>query len=642
MVLGGVAGVAVAASAQFNQTISVEGKYVPEVIRQERLNTFPKSVKFALESTPLSYEGRGVTAPFTPQLTAMPATGWRDTRSWSDKKGYVLLGSGSWLNSVLDAGYRIWDDDEKLLGFKVGHSSTSLWQPKLSERTADTKRWRYDESVGVFGARNLGDWGRLSGEADYHYGTFNYYGYNPQWLPVSVKPNPTAPDQKLNDVALRVKWDAPSATLRGKRFLWDLSLGARYFGFRNAYATHTEKVQDIGPITVEKGVSLDPWRGTRESHLNFGGSCKWLFANESSLGAKVSADLLHYDWFGGRTMSRGVDNQGIIFDPYYSVIRVNPYYDVSFDNLRFHIGVRGDYTAFAEKNLAASSYPALHFAPDVRGEFTYGMFKSAIEVGGGTQLSTLASRYEQDYYTNPSLSSVLPIYTPLDAKVSAGVTPGYGLSVEGWFAYRKIINAPQGGWYQAALNYGDKYIAYGLPLAVTTADGDKPLSYNLLFPGRVDLQGFSVGGAVGYEYGKWIRLRAAADWQPQSNGRGYYNGYDRAERTLEVSVESNPWSTLRLGANYSYRGNRRIYINGWYATETFVWNGQEFSTAWKSQEFSTPLGSWSMLGASASYSFSCGGSVWLQVNNLLNRHTARFPCLPEPGIQLMAGVGYLF
>ena len=62
-----------AASAQFHQQIDVEGKYVPDIIRVDRINTFPKALRQTLLSQPLEYEQGGVAASFRPSLLAMPA-----------------------------------------------------------------------------------------------------------------------------------------------------------------------------------------------------------------------------------------------------------------------------------------------------------------------------------------------------------------------------------------------------------------------------------------------------------------------------------------------------------------------------------------------------------------------------------------
>ena len=102
------------AYAQFDQSISVEGKYIPEVIRLDRINAFPRQEKFSLETTPLSYDAKGITASFIPSLYTMPAMGWRDTRKVADNRGYLELGAGSWLNSTLSAGYRFIQTDKSV------------------------------------------------------------------------------------------------------------------------------------------------------------------------------------------------------------------------------------------------------------------------------------------------------------------------------------------------------------------------------------------------------------------------------------------------------------------------------------------------------------------------------------------------
>ena len=126
------AAVALPVAAQYNQSISVDGKYVPEVFRLDRINSFPKQVKFSLETNPLSYDGKSVPAGFAPRLLPLPATGWRDTRDFSDSRGYLELGAGSWLNSTLSAGYRFIDNKNTTFGVRLQHNSTSLWKPEVS------------------------------------------------------------------------------------------------------------------------------------------------------------------------------------------------------------------------------------------------------------------------------------------------------------------------------------------------------------------------------------------------------------------------------------------------------------------------------------------------------------------------------
>ncbi len=149
-----IAAAGLPAMAQYDQDITVEGKYVPEFIPQDRIGLFPRPVKFPAEKSSLSYSLTGVNADFIPQAIPIPATGWNDTRRYSAARGYVELGLGSWLRSTLSAGYRFIDSRNTTVGIRLQHNSTSLWKPELSEAMADTRMWRYDESLGIYGSRS--------------------------------------------------------------------------------------------------------------------------------------------------------------------------------------------------------------------------------------------------------------------------------------------------------------------------------------------------------------------------------------------------------------------------------------------------------------------------------------------------------
>ena len=88
-----------AAVAQFDQTINVEGKYLPEVIQRDRISLFPAREKLSVAFSPLEFSTSGVNASFAPQGIPMPATGWNTSRRFSSLPGYVSLSMGAWLES---------------------------------------------------------------------------------------------------------------------------------------------------------------------------------------------------------------------------------------------------------------------------------------------------------------------------------------------------------------------------------------------------------------------------------------------------------------------------------------------------------------------------------------------------------------
>ena len=155
------ASVSAPAAAQLHESINVEGKYVPEIIRIDRVNTFPKAFRQSLQSRPIGYEQGGVATSFRPSLLTMPATGWRSTREISLNPGYLELGAGSWLNTDLSAGYRFVDNSTTLIGARLQFNSTSLWKPEVSEPTEDVKQERYDGAFGLYASHVVKGYGRL-------------------------------------------------------------------------------------------------------------------------------------------------------------------------------------------------------------------------------------------------------------------------------------------------------------------------------------------------------------------------------------------------------------------------------------------------------------------------------------------------
>lgn len=605
------------AAAQYNQSMSVDGKYVPEVFRLDRINSFPKQVKFSLETNPLSYDGRSVPAAFAPSLLPLPATGWRDTREYSDSRGYLDLGAGSWLNSTLSAGYRFIDDRNTTFGVRLQHNSTSLWKPEVSETMKDTRMYRYDESIGFYGSHDFNGKGRLSGALDWHIGNFNYYGYNPQWSSFSDENAPKAPTQTLNDISARFGWQSP---YRSDEITWNVEAGVRYFGYRSAYSPLKRML--IG--MPDEGIMLERASGGRETDINLLGGVNFPMSSKSSIGIDVNTDILlysHHQVDGGYSPVQP-DN--------YGMLTLTPYYSFSRDRLLVRIGAEIDLAFNAgEEN---DRYSFLHVAPDIKLDYLAGPVAFYLHALGGSRLNTLASNYERDYYQSPLIGNSRPVYSPLDGSLGATFGPFSGFSAGADFAFRISRGEYLGGWYQQSLNYLNQ-VAPGLPESVYMDNADRTLSYDYNQDHTCNLHGFSIGIHASYDLGKIIKIEAKGNYQPQNGNKGYFNGYDRPRWTAGISAETNPWSTLRLKLAYDYRGVRNIYTIGNY-------QGGMISDA--DVLLSKRLPDITYLNFGASYGITSNFTVWVQADNLLNRHDELLPGLPQQGVRLAAGFGVTF
>lgn len=590
-------------TAQYDQDISVEGKYVPEFIPRDRIGQFPKPVKFPAGKSTLDYSLGGVNADFLPQAIPIQATGWRDTRRYSKARGYVGFGLGSWLESTLSAGYRFVDSRSTVVGVRLQHNSTSLWKPQLSPASDNTRMWRYDESLGVYGSHIFEGKGRLDAAVDYHIGNFNYYGYDP----TSVYGGNTdyeAPTQTLNDVSARVGWTSPSAL---DDITWRAAAGVRYFGYRSFYTPGLTSVT-----------------GGRETHVNLDGGVDFPTSTRSSLGIDLGADVLTY----ADCRPHGRYSGTLNFDTpeTYGMVSLTPYYRFNRSRIDIRVGARIDLAFNA--GFENDRYNTFHIAPDVTVDYNAGAAALYLRLLGGSELHTLAGDYEEDYYQAPILFDTKPMYTPLDAELGATFGPFSGFAAGVKVAWRTSREQDMCGLYQLYLNVTDP-ASLGWPVS---EDGHG-LTYDYGLGYGYNISGFSVGVNAGYDAGRYFKIDVSATYQPQNGKTGYFNGLDRPRWTADASVGSNPWKSLKLRVAFNWRGDRAYAVQA-FPDNTTPLNGGRIVMCDVPDLLSLNFG--------ASYGITDNFNVWIQADNLLNRENRRAPGLPEPGISLTAGIGVTF
>lgn len=597
--LAGILSVAPATvSAQLHESINVEGRYVPDVIRVDRINAFPKALKSTLTSSPLDYESKGVAASFTPWLVPVAATGWHSDREISLTPGYIELGAGSWLNSTLSAGYRFIDNSSSLFGVRLQHNSTSLWKPEMSEATADVKQYRYDESVALYASHVVKGYGRLDASLDYHLGYFNYYGFNGMMMPREESSAPDAPSQTVNDVAFRLDWRSlvsPASTM-----VWNATARVRHFAYRRV-------PQSFLASPAEKG--------GRETNIGLEGGLRLPWGDGSSIGIDGNLDF-------SILSNTGLDN--------YAMLTMTPYYRFSKGLLDIRLGADLDLSFNAGEE--GHRYSFLHVAPDVRLGVQTGQVGVYLDVLGGSTPSTLARLHQLDYYGIPTLVTTRPTYTPLDATFGINMGPFSGFSLGLKARYVVAKNVPLGGWYTTWLNYGYVPVAGLLP---------KPSEGSSIYFGNdsgINLHGYSVSGRIAYEYGNVFSISAEGNYQPQNGEKGFFNGYDRPRLTGSAKMSLSPVKPLKIGVGYDFRGKREIYTFSEYLplTSTLIVNGET------KQLHSLKLPHLSLLNLYGSWDFSKDFTFWLQGDNILNRHDVILPMQPSQGIVIVAGIKWLF
>lgn len=585
-------------NAPLRGTVEVDGKFLPDVIRQDKVNTLPRLYSVPLETSTLQYETKGVVTPFEPTFSPMPVLAWQSTRRINKSRGYVNLQAGSWLDASLSAGYRFIDDGKTQFGVWLQHNSTSLWKPELSEATKDYKRRRYDEVIGFDFSQKFGKAGQLFADLTYHYGNFNYYGfYNPQGLGTTPA---KAPGQNLNDLRLRGLWKGtPSADL-GYR----LGLGLHHVGYGKYYMPSADGLWETD--------------GAKETHVTLNGGVDYKPGEPSVIAIDVEGGLVTY-----------ADNQGAPMPRTYGHLDFNPYYRYTSGDFSLKAGANlnlllGDvYNENLDGYLHGTGGKKFHASPDVRIDYRAGICGLYLHVGGGQQLNTMAYMMMHDYYGTPSLYDVRPVNTPLDAKAGINFGPFSGITAGVAFAYKNTRHIPLYGLYTYDLNH---YMPneHAIPGADLVWEPSSAQS--------MSVKGWSLEANVRYRYGEMIEMGIAGSYQPQDGMKGYYNGMDRPRWILDATASFCPVKPLRVTLQYGYRGVRKAYVGRYTST---------FPEDTRAARF-VRLPDVTDLSARVDYQLNDAISFSLQGNNLLGRRIDLMPDLPCPGAIVLGGVQFVF
>lgn len=506
MVLAAIPGMVSAQS--ITESVTVEGRYTPDIIPADRLALLPATIAPAAPESPMTYDRKGVTASFAPDALSMPATGWRATKTYDTSRGYIDLRLGSMLNSSLSAGVAAIRNEDTHLNVYLQHNSTSLWQawkenPETGQPAAD-RRYRYDETIGANLSHRLHDTGTFTGALQYHLGYFNYYGTDQG---PEKDGHIRAPNQTLNDVHARIGWAGETSS----RLTYTADADVRHFAYRVMYVP-------LSAAVYPREYAMT--KGERETAVNIGGDVKYSLSDGSGNGSSIGTGLR----YSGVLNSIGND---------VNRVEATPAYTLSGRNYAIRFGA----------NLAVvgnGCSTRFRVAPDVRFSARKGITAFSASIGGGTHLRTLAWRHTMDYYTDPTAGCYQAAYTPLDIRLALQLNPGgrWTLGMEGlWIT---TLDESFGGLYQALLN--NNLSAYGR------------------YPEGGRIHGFSIAVNAGYEFSRYFSLKAKASGQPQNGSKGILNGFDRPKLTADISAESSPIDKLSLKLDYRLRAKRQFHL----------------------------------------------------------------------------------
>ena len=262
------------------------------------------------------------------------------------------------------------------------------------------------------------------------------------------------------------------------------------------------------------------------------------------------------------------------------MLRLTPGYRYRSDYLSADVGLKVDVTSKAGA--------AVHVAPDIKVVYKpFSLLDVRFEAGGGEVQNTASSLFADMPYMSQLFAfknSHVPV--TLDAGVTLGVIKGFYLDVFG-------------GWAKA-----NNWL---LPVA-GAEDGI----------GGVNVSAWHVGAEIGYHHGDMLDIKLKAETVSGSGDvkKSYYLWRDRAKYVIDGKVVYTPIKPLDFSLGYILRGKRK--------------------------SGNTSLGSVNSLNFGAKYDINEKLAVFINGENLLNKHYFYIGDVPSQGITGLAGVTLKF
>ena len=271
-----------------------------------------------------------------------------------------------------------------------------------------------------------------------------------------------------------------------------------------------------------------------------------------------------------------------------AIIGLTPGYSFKAANINFHAGVRLDGTFGAGEG-------AFHVAPRLEATtmLTRGIH-ARLDVAGGEYFNSPARCYA---YSPWAVQNTLfaNSYSPVDAKLELtfGPTDWGTLSIFG--RYDRTNDVP-------------------MPMIMR-----QTMTWE-----RVNLYGFSGGAKIKLTPAKWLSAEADATFTPEGLHQGTPDNIDRARFLVNASITTTPMSGLHIGISYHLRASRAFYVTDPQST------------------YRSPLGNISDLRLHAGYRVLDPLTVFIAVDNILNRTPELLPGLKNRGIHGLLGAIYQF
>lgn len=285
----------------------------------------------------------------------------------------------------------------------------------------------------------------------------------------------------------------------------------------------------------------------------------------------------------------------------YSTFAFTPYYEsVAYDNTwKLHVGARLDLATRNKK---------FRIAPDVLAQYDFynGTWIYA-EIGGGRNFNSQHRIAKENRYVNPDLM-VEDSHTPIDARLGVKSTTFQQWFINAYVRYRKTND--------------DHFYA---PAFVSN---EQQMMFNVNYYDKMNLM--QIGGEIAFNHRDMIKASVKMTknfWDTKYSDDYMYNSMTKpinlADVTLDATLEIAFLPQLKSEIGFEWQGGRYGLFDTDYYNITKMKDIQNLT-------FNT------------SYIFNSSLSLYLSLNNILNKKYDYWYTYPEQGFSAMAGFSFMF
>ena len=591
-----------------NKVITLEREFDPvkkEVVKKTVLpNEIKQSTK---EVVAPQFSDWTVPALVPVDIPTMLPYGYRTRHNFSNQRGYLNVGLGTCLNTLVSAGYRAIDKDAEQLNVWLQHNSTWLGKntTKLIENSSQRQKQRFNDNLlGASWTKEMTK-GTLGIDGRLHFDSFNYYGGFSDYL----KNNKTA----FVEARVDGKWESEY------------------------------KINDEDAIEYEANATID-YAGYDKSHLEGVSGAK-----EFWVGASVEGEY-NLEKIGDVGLLFGVDvvnsrrhefNKNTSVNKTFGMLTLNPYYKYSNDIFNAKAG--------AVINFSFNDGAAVRVAPNV--DLNFKIYKGVnlfVNATGGKEINHLGALHDQYRYNDPLAGYGASTYVPFDGKIGFNVGPFVGFSAKAYVGYGFVT-----GQLDAVVPAANSGI-YKEVLDIENPTPDGPLSpykdynqYAAIIYMMTKCKGAYMGFEMNYKYRSLAEAKlqfvhtfvSDEDYYVGKRYMGYPLGDDGPTSIFNFDVKVWPIKPLTVTAGLHCRINRSTFARSWVdptmGDDGTINPGYYIFGAIEMKDVVD-------LHVGARYSFSHIFSVWAQASNLLCKQWDIMPGQGAQKIGLMGGISLNF